>query len=64
MITASIGNMKWLRNIKKRLMLGKRRYTSFAVWVKKVKWELEAITGGVLQSASNNYAKFTVKHLC
>ena len=26
--------------------------------------KLEALTGGVLQSAFNNFAKFTVKHLC
>ena len=46
-------------------MLGKRRYTVYArgLRVKKVEWKLEALTGGVLQSAFNNFAKFTVKHL-
>ena len=32
--------------------------------VKKVELKLEALTGGVLQSDFNNFAKFTVKHLC
>ena len=32
--------------------------------VKKVELKLEALTGGVLQSVFNNFAKFTVKHLC
>ena len=31
MFLASIRNGKWLRNIKKKTMLGKRNYTSFAV---------------------------------
>ena len=52
--------MKWLRNIKKKVMLGKRRYTSLAV--RKVELKLEALTGGVLQGALNYFAKFTVKH--
>ena len=32
--------------------------------VKKAELKLEALTEGVLQSAFNNFAKFTVKHLC
>ena len=46
-------------------MLGKRRYTVYArgLRVKKVELKLETLTGGVLQSAFNNFAKFTVKHL-
>ena len=58
--------MKWLRN-KKKVMLGKRRYASCVVlkfWIRRVELKLEALTGGVLKSAFNNFAKFTVKHLC
>ena len=32
--------------------------------VKKVELKIEALTGGVLQIAFNNFAKFSVKHLC
>ena len=31
--------------------------------VKKVELKIEALTGGVLQIAFNNFAKFAVKHL-
>ena len=41
-------------------MLGKRRYTR-GLRVRKA--EEKAPTGGVLQSAFNNFPKFTVKHL-
>ena len=32
--------------------------------VQKVELKLEALTGGVLKSAFNNFARFTVKHMC
>ena len=53
--------MKWLRNIKKKVMLGKR--LSRGLRVRRVGLKLKALTGGVLQSAFNNFAKFTEKHL-
>ena len=48
-------------------MLGKRRYAFCVVlkfWMRRVELKLEALTGGVLKSAFNNFPKFTVKHLC
>ena len=39
-------------------------YVFHWVRVKKIELKLEALTGGVLQSAFNNFIKFTVKHLC
>ena len=37
---------------------------SFGLRVKEVKLKLEALTEEILQRAFNNFAKFTVKHLC
>ena len=61
---ASMRNMKWLGNIKKR-NAGKTQICVFrGLRVKMVEVKLEALTGWVLQSAFNNFAQFTAKHLC
>ena len=54
--------MKWLSNIKKQIMLGKRIYVFRGLSVKKVTSKAETFTG-VLLGAFKNFAKFTVKHL-
>ena len=50
LFTASIKIMKWLRNIYKKSNSRKTQ-----MYVKKVKLKL---------GTSNNFANFTVKHLC
>ena len=56
--------MKWLRNIKKSNAGKTSLYIFRSLKVKKVELKLGAPTGGVQQSAFNNFAKFAVKHLC
>ena len=52
--------MKWLTNIQKKNNAVKTwRYILRSLRVKKVELKLEALTGGVLQSAFNNFTKFT-----
>ena len=45
------------------ICLGKRIYIYVfrGLRVKRVELKLEVLTGGVLQSAFNNFAKFTIK---
>ena len=44
-------------------MLGKQIYVLHGLRVMKVELKLETLTRGVVQSAFDNFAKFTVKHL-
>ena len=56
LFAASIKIMKWFRNIYKKSNSGKTQiYVFRGLRVKKVKLKLDA---------SNNFANFTVKHLC
>ena len=64
LLLVSIRNMKWLRNNQKSNAGKAQIYDFGGLRVKKVELKLEALTGGVLQIAFNNFAKFAVKHLC